>query len=188
MRPFTDVKGTMVSLPRPDIDTDQIIPQIHLKRVERSGYGKFLFDSWAADDPDFVLNDPSRANATILVAGPNFGCGSSREHAVWAIQDRGFDVVIAESFADIFSNNAANNGLLLVRLAAEEVSRLHHLATDASHTVEVSLEDCEVRSDNERWSFAIDPEVRRRLLAGLDMIGVTLEHEPAIAAYEAARS
>ncbi len=184
MKPVDTVAGTMVSLPQADIDTDQIIPQKHLKRIERTGYGEFLFDYWANDQPDFTLNDPARAKAKALITGPNFGCGSSREHAVWAIRDRGFEVVVGPSFADIFSGNAVNNGLLLVQLPEAAVNELHDIAIDPDATVHVSLEDQEVRAGDRVWKFEIDPEVKRRLLAGLDMVGVTLEYEDAISAYE----
>ena len=185
MKPVNAITGTMVSIPRADVDTDQIIPQKHLKRTERTGYGDFLFDYWANDQPDFVLNDPDRASAKVMVTGPNFGCGSSREHAVWAIRDRGFEAVVAPSFADIFSGNATNNGLLLIQLPPDVVRELHTLAEDPECEVSVSLEQQEVRIGPETWSFEIDPEVKRRLLAGLDMVGVTLEYEEAISAFEA---
>ncbi|MEX2133884.1 MAG: 3-isopropylmalate dehydratase small subunit, partial [Acidimicrobiia bacterium] len=124
MKPVKMITGTMVPLMRSDVDTDQIIPQQFLKRIERTGYGEFLFDSWARDDggefrPGFVLNEPARANASVLVAGRNFGCGSSREHAVWALHDWGFEAVVAPSFADIFRNNAVNVGLLPVEMDEE---------------------------------------------------------------------
>ena len=186
MRPVETVEGTVVSIRRADIDTDQIIPQTYLKRVERSGYGDHLFDSWA-QDPDFALNQPERTQAKVLVTGSNFGCGSSREHAVWAILDRGFEAVIAPSFADIFSNNATNNGLVLARLPEDDVDRIHDIAADPSAVIQVSVAAGEVRSDEEVWRFDLDPEVRRRLLGGLDMIGVTLEYEADISAFEAAQ-
>lgn len=184
MRAVTRVNGSVVSIRRPDIDTDQIIPQNHLKRIERTGYGQYLFDSWA-QNPDFVLNEPAREKAKVLITGANFGCGSSREHAVWAILDRGFEVVVATSFADIFSNNATNNGLLLIQLSDADVDRLHDIASEPTAKLDVSLETCQISFGEETWPFYIEPEVRRRLMEGLDMIDATLEHEHAIASFEA---
>lgn len=182
----------MVPLDRADVDTDQIIPQSFLKRVERTGYGRFLFHSWAnredgAPDPGFVLNHPERQGARVLVAGPNFGCGSSREHAAWAIQDWGFEAVIAPSFADIFRNNAANIGLLAAEADPEVVDRLIGLAADPAAMVRVDLRILLIESSDVRAGFTIDEDMRRRLLAGLDRIGETLTMENTIAAYETGR-
>lgn len=184
MKSVNVVEGSMVSLPRTDVDTDQIIPQVHLNRVERNGYGGFLFERWA-EDTNFPLNDPDAEKANVLVTGANFGCGSSREHAVWALMDRGFDAVIAPSFADIFSNNSLNNGLLLVRLAESAIAQLHETAKIDGHHIHISVQDETVTCGDNTWPFEIDDESKRRLIGGLDMIGVTLEYEDAIASYEA---
>ena len=192
MRPVNHIEGTMVSLPRSDIDTDQIIPQKHLKRVDRSGYGDVLFDYWAKDDdgdlrPEFPLNDARRRDARVLVTGANFGCGSSREHAVWALLDRGIEAVIATSFADIFKNNSVDNGLLTVTLPASTIEELHRLCSDHELRARISLEDQTVMVGDRTWHFDIDTESRTRLLAGLDPIAVTLISEDAISRFEAHR-
>ncbi len=192
MKPVRRIQGSLVALPRPDIDTDQIIPQRYLKRIERSGYGQFLFYDWAHDekgnpDPTFVLNDPERAGAKILVAGANFGCGSSREHAVWAIQDRGFEAVVSTSLADIFRENAINIGLLPVEAPPEVVERLMEIAADPKAEVTIDLEEMTIRGPSLDSRFTIDATVRERLLAGLDLVGATLRHDSAIVAYEAHR-
>jgi 3-isopropylmalate/(R)-2-methylmalate dehydratase small subunit len=192
MNPVTQIEGTMVPLHRADIDTDQIIPQQFLKRIERTGYGAFLFDSWARETdgtprPDFVLNDPERRNAKVLVTGANFGCGSSREHAVWAIQDRGFEAVVAPSFADIFRNNAVNVGLLPVTAEAGVVDRLIALAASPGAEVAIDLDGQTLEADGVVAPFTIDPESRHRLLNGLDPIAETLQMEDGIAAFEAQR-
>jgi 3-isopropylmalate/(R)-2-methylmalate dehydratase small subunit len=179
MKPVITIRGTMVPLPRTDIDTDQIIPQQYLKRIERTGYGEFLFDSWARSpggDPidGFVLNNSARRPAKVLVAGPNFGCGSSREHAVWAIQDWGFGAVVASSFADIFRNNAVNIGLLPVELGPPSHHALLDLAASPDAEVTIDLETQSVIADGIEARFNIDPESKRRLLNGLDAIGETL--------------
>jgi 3-isopropylmalate/(R)-2-methylmalate dehydratase small subunit len=145
MKPVTRIEGTLAALPRPDVDTDQIIPQRYLKRIERTGYGEYLFHDWAHDhqghpNPEFVLNDPDRASAKILVAGANFGCGSSREHAVWAIQDWGFEAVVATSLADIFRENAINIGLLPIEAPAEVVEELMEIAADPTTPPKLVLE------------------------------------------------
>lgn len=192
MKPVSVVEGAMVPLPQADVDTDQIIPKQFLTRIERTGYGEFLFYDWATTEDgqpssDFFTNDPNRAGSKVLVAGRNFGCGSSREHAVWAIQDWGFDAVIAPSFGDIFRNNCANVGLLAVELADEDVARLQDIAADPGATVRVDLEQQVVEAEDFVFEFDIDPEVKERLLKGLDPIGLTLEEGASISAYESRR-
>jgi 3-isopropylmalate/(R)-2-methylmalate dehydratase small subunit len=192
MKPVKTITGTMVPLMRSDVDTDQIIPQQFLKRIERTGYGEFLFDSWARDESgelrsEFVLNEPARANASVLVAGRNFGCGSSREHAVWALHDWGFEAVVAPSFADIFRNNAINVGLLPVELDEETVNRLATLAASPQQTVVIDLENLKVVADGFDETFRIDENARSRLLQGLDPISETLQLESDLAAFESRR-
>ncbi|HUG07340.1 MAG TPA: 3-isopropylmalate dehydratase small subunit [Acidimicrobiia bacterium] len=192
MRPVSTVRGTMVALPQADIDTDQIIPKQFLTRIERTGYGEFLFYDWATTEDgtpssDFFTNDPARQGAKVLIAGRNFGCGSSREHAVWAIQDWGFDAVIAPSFGDIFRNNCVNVGLLTVELPDEDVARLHDIARDPNATIHVDLEQQVVEAADYVFEFAVDPKVKERLLEGLDPIGLTLQEDEAISAYETRR-
>ena len=189
MRRFETVRGRALPLNRADVDTDQIIPAKYLKRIERSGFGRFLFDDWRKD-PDFVLNDPAFAGAPVLLAGANFGCGSSREHAPWALEDHGFRAVIAPSFADIFRNNCAKIGLLTVVLDAADVDYLMARAEELPEAeIVVDLEARTVATADGAFarSFAIDPAVRRNLLEGLDAIGLTLEREDDIAAFEARR-
>jgi 3-isopropylmalate/(R)-2-methylmalate dehydratase small subunit len=183
------VTGTGVPLKRSDVDTDQIIPAEWLKRVERTGFEKGLFATWR-DDRNFVLNDERYAGASILVAGPAFGVGSSREHAVWAIQQGGFDVVIAPSFSDIFRNNCGKNGLVPVVLADEIVTRLWELIeADPTTQIVVDLERLvvEVPSAGLSAAFPMDPATRHRFLNGLDDVGITLTHAAAIDTYEASR-
>ena len=193
MKPFRREEGVLIPLDRADVDTDQIIPKQFLKRIERTGYGAFLFNDWRQDAngeprPDFVLNQPAYADGTVLVAGRNFGCGSSREHAVWALADRGIRAVISESFADIFRNNALGSGLLPVSLPEHEVRALLDLAAEQPGiTVTVDLEAQTVTCGDLRFPFALDAFERRRLLEGLDDIGLTLEHEAEITAFEARR-
>ncbi len=182
----------MTPLPMANVDTDQIIPKQFLKRVERHGYGPFLFYDWRFDlegevVDDFVLNQADYAESAVLVSGPNFGSGSSREHAAWSLQDWGFEAVIAPSFGDIFFNNSVNIGLLPVVLQGDEVSRLQELATDPANEVVIDLEAQTVVSGVFSATFEIDSHVKHRLLAGLDSIGETALHEEAIAAYEAER-
>ena len=189
MRRFETVRGRALPLNRADVDTDQIIPAKYLKRIERSGFGRFLFDDWRKD-PDFVLNDPAFAGAPVLLAGANFGCGSSREHAPWALEDHGFRAVIAPSFADIFRNNCAKIGILTVVLDAADVDYLMARAEELPEAeIVVDLEARTVATADGAFarSFAIDPAVRRNLLEGLDAIGLTLEREDDIAAFEARR-
>ena len=180
MRPFTTHTGVVVPLPRANVDTDQIIASDWLKRIERTGYGEGLFGQWRAD-PSFVLNDPAYAGGSILVSGPSFGCGSSREHAVWALDDYGFRVVIAPSFADIFRGNAVKCGLLPVVLPEDVCARLVDLAPGPAT---VDLTERRVRCGDVDVAFEIDDFTRTRLLEGLDDIDLTLRHEAAIAAYE----
>jgi 3-isopropylmalate/(R)-2-methylmalate dehydratase small subunit len=192
MEPFRRHKGKVVPLDKVNVDTDQIIPKQFLKRIERTGFGEFLFYDWrfAADgkkNADFVLHEPRYANASILVAGKNFGCGSSREHAVWSLADFGFRVVIASSFADIFANNSLKNGLLTVRLTDEQVAEITQRSKNIeNYELNVDLENLRV-DDGRGFSaiFAMDEFSRHCLLNGLDDIGLTMQHEPAIAAYEA---
>jgi 3-isopropylmalate/(R)-2-methylmalate dehydratase small subunit len=169
------------------VDTDQIIPAVYLKRVTRTGFEDGLFSAWRAD-PTFVLNDPAYAGASILVAGPEFGTGSSRQHAVWALRDFGFKVVISPRFGDIFRGNALKEGLLPVELEIKAVEALWELAeTEPTRPVTVDLVARQVRVDDAVWSFAIDDFSRWRLLEGLDDIGLTLRHEHDITTYEAGR-
>jgi 3-isopropylmalate/(R)-2-methylmalate dehydratase small subunit len=193
MKPVTTIKGTMLPLDRADVDTDQIIPQQFLKRIERDGYGEFLFYNWAHTDDgvpssDFILNDPARRGAKVLVAGPNFGCGSSREHAPWAIQQWGFDAVITPSAADIFRNNSSFSGLLVVELPQSAVGRLSELASDPRAQVTIDLESQTVTADGLEEHFDFDPTAKQRLLQGLDGVGVTMTHADAITAHEAERA
>ncbi len=192
MKPVNRIVGTMAPLPRADVDTDQIIPKQFLKRIERTGYGEFLFYDWARDqsgelDPDFVLNDPRRRQAKVLVTGANFGCGSSREHAVWAIQDRGFEAVVATSFADIFRNNSVNVGLLPVQVTADVLEELINLADSENAELTVDLETQTLTGDGVSAFFEIDADARRRLLAGLDPISETLQLADAIGVHESTR-
>jgi len=192
MKPFTVHRGRVAPLDRVNVDTDQIIPKQFLKRIERTGFGQFLFYDWrfGADgkkNADFVLAEPRYEDASILVAGKNFGCGSSREHAVWALADFGFRAVISSSFADIFANNGTKNGFLAVRLSEDEVAQLMQRAQEIDdYQVTIDLEEREVRDDQGfRAKFPIDDFVRDCLLNGLDDIGLTLQHEAEIVAYEA---
>jgi len=191
MKLFTVHRGRVAPLDRVNVDTDQIIPKQFLKRIEKTGFGQFVFYDWrfgadAKKNPDFVLHEPRYEGATVLVAGKNFGCGSSREHAVWALADFGFRAVISSSFADIFANNGAKNGFLTVRLTEDEVATLMRRAQEIDdYEVTIDLEKCEVRDQQGlNAKFPIDDFVRHCLLNGLDDIGLTLRHESAIAAYE----
>ena len=187
MEKFTVHTGVAAPLRRSDVDTDQIIPAEYLKRVSRTGFADGLFNSWRAD-PSFVLNDPAYAQASVLVAGHRFGVGSSREHAVWALQDYGFRAVIAPSFGDIFRNNALKGGLLPVVLPDEAVEALWRHAEHApGASITVDLVAREVRADAMTWTFTLDDHIRWRLLEGLDDIGLTLRHAEDIAAFEAHR-
>ena len=187
MEPFTVVTGRAVPLRRSNVDTDQIIPAEYLKRITRTGFADGLFAAWRTD-PSFVLNDPSYDGATVLVAGPDFGTGSSREHAVWALQDHGFRAVIAPRFGDIFRGNATKAGLLPVVLEQDVVTALQDLVEgDPDTEVTVDLESRQVRAGALAAEFSIDDYTRWRLLEGLDDIGLTLRHSEAIGAYEQAR-
>ena len=198
MEPFVRVNGVVVPLDRVNVDTDQIIPAVHLKRIERTGFGPFLFGALrylpdGSPNSDFVLNHPGYQGATVLVAGRNFGCGSSREHAPWALLDYGFRAVIAPSFAEIFHKNCFDNGIVPVHLPEEQVNLLMEKAKNKpGYQLTVDLEACEVRDEDElNIAFKVhqDPEVhqfrRHCLLNGLDDIALTLQHEDKIAAYEA---
>jgi 3-isopropylmalate/(R)-2-methylmalate dehydratase small subunit len=189
MEPIKTIRAQAMPLNRADVDTDQIIPAKYLKLVERSGFGKFLFDSWRKDE-SFILNDPVYANAKVLIAGPNFGCGSSREHAPWALEDYGFKAIIAPSFADIFRNNCAKIGLLLITLRPDEVDILMQAAEQTpERTVVIDLEAQTVKLEGEEWSmsFEIDPFLKHCFLNGLDDISLTLQNEEHIAKFEASR-
>ncbi len=193
MKPFTKHTGIVVPMDRSDVDTDQLVPKQFLKRIERSGFGKFLFYDWrylddGSDNPEFELNFPQYKGATILLARRNFGCGSSREHAPWAVADYGFRVVIASSFADIFFNNSFKNGILLVRLSEEEIDGLFkRAAAHEGYKLTVDLEAKKITDDyGLDQPFDIDDFRRTRLLQGLDDIALTLQNEDDIAAYEKA--
>jgi 3-isopropylmalate/(R)-2-methylmalate dehydratase small subunit len=188
MEPFRAHTGRALPLDRDDVDTDQIVPAEYLKRIERTGFGPFLFAEWRKD-PGFVLNRPEHEGASILLAGENFGSGSSREHAVWALEDHGFRVVIAPSFADIFRNNCTKVGLLPVLLAPETVRQLMTLVhEEPTAEVTVDLEARTVVAPGIAATFEIDDFTRWGLLEGLDDIGLTLRRQGEIDAYEAARS
>jgi 3-isopropylmalate/(R)-2-methylmalate dehydratase small subunit len=185
---FTVHTGTAVPLRRSNVDTDQIIPAVYLKRVTRTGFEDGLFNAWRTNEPDFVLNQERHRGATILVAGPDFGTGSSREHAVWALLDYGFRVVISPRFADIFRGNSLKAGLLTVQLPEKIVQRLwDDIDENAEVSVTVDLEERQVRWSGEMHDFELDDYTRWRLLEGLDDIGLTLRHFDAVEQYEAAR-
>lgn len=192
MQPFRKHKGKVAPLDRSNIDTDQIIPKQFLKRIERTGFGEFLFYDWrrgkdGSQDPSFSLNHPRHAGASVLVTGKNFGCGSSREHAVWALEDFGFRAVIAPSFADIFANNCVKNGILTVVLTEDEVAEITRRAAEhPDYHLHIDLEQRKVEDDHGfSATFPIDDFTRHCLLEGLDDIGLTLQHQSEIAAYEA---
>jgi 3-isopropylmalate/(R)-2-methylmalate dehydratase small subunit len=181
------VVGHALPLPRADVDTDQIIPSHWLKRLERTGYGPGLFEAWRRD-PEFVLNDPRYRGASILLAGPNFGCGSSREHAVWALHDSGFRAVLSARFADIFKSNALRNGLLAIEVDDATMARLFAaVRADPATEIAIDVERGTLDAPGLHTRFAIDDYARARLLEGLDDIDVTLRHEGEIRAFEAAR-
>lgn len=187
MEPLKTVQGRAIPLDRADVDTDQIIPAKYLKRIERTGFGPFAFETWRQNDPDFVLNRPEYQGAPVLLTGPNFGSGSSREHAPWAIEDIGVRAIIAPSFADIFRNNCAKIGLLTVTLDQADVDyliRRHERHPDATLTVD--LESQTVSTDDGEFErrFEIDPFVKHSLLNGLDGIGLTLQNVGSIDTYE----
>jgi 3-isopropylmalate/(R)-2-methylmalate dehydratase small subunit len=182
------VTGRMLPLDRADVDTDQIIPKQFLKRIERTGFGPFLFYDWRQAD-DFVLNKPEHDGASVLVTGANFGCGSSREHAPWAIRDAGFRAIVAPTYADIFKANCYKTGLLAVTLPDSQVRHLIDLASeDPTAQVTVDLEKQEVRGDGFAYRFEIDAFARECLLGGLDEIGLVERHQSSISKYEAQRS
>ncbi len=191
MQAFTKHQGTVATLDRANVDTDQIIPKQFLKRIERTGFGQFLFFDWrfkddGSDNPDFELNQPSARGASVLLARRNFGSGSSREHAVWALEDYGFRVVLAPSFADIFFNNCFKNGVLPIQLSEQIIDDLFaRAAKHAPYTLTVDLETCSI-SDSFGLSLTFEVQAFRRhcMLHGLDDIGLTLEHESKITAYE----
>ncbi|MFA5775106.1 MAG: 3-isopropylmalate dehydratase small subunit [Ilumatobacteraceae bacterium] len=189
MKQVRVITGRGVPLKRSDVDTDQIIPAEWLKRVERTGFEKGLFSTWR-DDRDFVLNDERYVGASILVAGSGFGIGSSREHAVWAIQQGGFDAVIAPSFSDIFRNNCAKNGLVPVELDSSVVERLWEIietSPDTEITIDVERLQVEVPGEGITAKFAMDPSTQERFLNGLDDVGITLTHESEITSFEESR-
>lgn len=188
MNPIQEITGTLAPLPRANVDTDQIMPKNYLKRVERTGYGQFLFAEWK-ENPDFVLNRPAYQEARILVTGPNFGSGSSREHAPWGLQDWGFEAIIAPSFADIFFNNCTKIGLLPVVLSEKECQYLIELA-EAEPTAEVTVDlpgQTVAYANQFEASFVIDPFTKWQLVEGLDDIGLTLRHADQISEFETTR-
>ena len=198
MKPFFRLSGIVAPLDRVNVDTDQIIPAVYLKRIERTGFGPFLFAGWrfnedGSPNPDFVLNLPGYQNSTILVVGRNFGSGSSREHAPWALLDYGFRVIIATSFADIFHKNCFDNGIVPVHLLEDQVNRIMTKAKGKpGYRMTVDLESCQLKDDeglNIAFRVHNDPEVhefrRHCLLNGLDDIALSLQHEAEIAAFEA---
>ena len=188
MEPVNRVSGKALPLGYSDVDTDQIVPSDALKRIERTGFGQFLFSEWR-EDPDFVLNRPEHEGAVVLLAGENFGSGSSREHAPWALQDYGFGAIIAPSFADIFKNNCAKIGLLAVELPQETVEKLlEAVRSDPEAEITVDLEERTVTGPaGVEVNFEIDDFTRHRLLNGLDDIGLTLTHEDELEAFERSR-
>jgi 3-isopropylmalate/(R)-2-methylmalate dehydratase small subunit len=187
VEPLTEHTGRVLPLRRSDVDTDQIIPSRFCRRLSKTGYADGLFARWRAAD-EFVFNDPARAGSSVLVAGPNFGTGSSREHAVWALRDWGITAVLAPSFGDIFRRNALKNGLLAVELPGEVVDELLDVADrDPGFPVTVDLQACEVRWGGGRQAFEVDPRARRLLLDGQDEIAVTLAAGERVAAYESGR-
>jgi 3-isopropylmalate/(R)-2-methylmalate dehydratase small subunit len=187
MEPVKRVSGKALPLGYSDVDTDQIVPSDALKRIERTGFGQFLFSEWR-EDPNFVMNHPEHEGAVVLLAGENFGSGSSREHAPWALQDYGFGAIIAPSFADIFKNNCAKIGLLAVELPQETVKKLlDAVRADPEAEITVDLEERTVIGPGVEAAFEIDDFTRHRLLNGLDDIGLTLTHEADLEAFERTR-
>jgi 3-isopropylmalate/(R)-2-methylmalate dehydratase small subunit len=187
MKPISTVKGRLAPLPMADVDTDQIIPKQFLKSVERTGFGDFLFYDWRKLG-DFILDRPEHRGARILVTGPNFGCGSSREHAPWAIQEAGYEVIIAPSFGDIFRSNCGNIGVPAITLPQAEVRELLDLALEAPETeAVVDLEKQSITAGALSFSFEIEPFLKERLRDGLDEIGLSLQKMDKVAAYEAGR-
>jgi 3-isopropylmalate/(R)-2-methylmalate dehydratase small subunit len=189
MQKFEPVKGRAIPLNRADVDTDQIIPAQYLKRIERTGFGQFAFEQWRKD-PDFVLNNDAYAGAPILLTGPNFGCGSSREHAPWALEDLGLKVIIAPSFADIFRNNCGKIGLLTVVLPQQDIDHLLARAEElpaSELVVDLASQTVATADGSFVREFDIDPNVKHNLLNGLDDIGITLQDEAKIAVFEQQR-
>jgi 3-isopropylmalate/(R)-2-methylmalate dehydratase small subunit len=185
MEPFQNVKSIVTPLDKVNVDTDQIIPKQFLKLVQKSGFGKFLFFNWRYDEnenmkSDFILNDPKYDGSKILVAGDNFGCGSSREHAVWALDDYGFSVIISSSFADIFFSNCFKNGILPISLESEIIQKL----LQETNVVEVDLENQIIKTPSENISFEINSHKKRILLEGLDDIAQTFQYEDKISEFE----
>ena len=188
MEKFTVHTGKVVPLDRVNVDTDQIIPAVHLKRIERTGWGRFLFERWR-NDPNFELNRPEYQDGTVLVTGESFGIGSSREHAPWALQQHGFKAVIAPSFGDIFFNNSFKNGLLLIRLPEEQVRKIMDWATgEPGFSIAIDLESQTIDDGHGmRIAFEVDPFRKHCLLNGLDDVSLTLAHADDISAFEATR-
>jgi 3-isopropylmalate/(R)-2-methylmalate dehydratase small subunit len=187
MEPVKRVSGKALPLGYSDVDTDQIVPSDALKRIERTGFGQFLFSEWR-EDPDFVMNRAEHEDAVVLLAGENFGSGSSREHAPWALQDYGFGAIIAPSFADIFKNNCAKIGLLAVELPKEAVQKLlDAVRADPQTVITVELTERTVTGPNVRETFEMDDFTRQRLLEGLDDISLTLTYEDELEAFEKSR-
>lgn len=185
MEPFKKIKSIVTPLDRVNVDTDQIVPKQFLKLVQKSGFGKYLFYNWRYDENeneknDFILNEKKHHNSKILVTGQNFGCGSSREHAVWALQDYGFSVIIAPSFADIFYSNCFKNGILPIKLAENLIEKLKKESSE----IEVDLERQLIITNNEEIHFDIDPYQKKTLLEGLDEIALTLKHADEISKFE----
>lgn len=185
MEPFKKIKSIGTPLDKVNVDTDQIVPKQFLKLVHKTGFGKFLFFNWRFDKnekpvPDFVLNNEKYQGSEILIAGENFGCGSSREHAVWALKDYGFLVIIAPSFADIFYSNCFKNGILPIKLPQKDVDFLSKVSSE----IEIDLENQKITSDNRIITFEIDPHKKKVLLEGLDDIALTLKHEGKISEFE----
>lgn len=185
MEPFKKIKSIVTPLDKVNVDTDQIVPKQFLKLIQRTGFGQYLFYDWRYEKgglprKDFVLNDPAYGNSRILLARDNFGCGSSREHAVWALDDYGFKVIISTSFADIFYNNCFKNGILPIRVSDEILEKLFSTKSE----IEIDLETQSIIADNMHISFQIEPHWKKILLEGLDDIAMTLLHEDQIARYE----
>ncbi|HET7336900.1 MAG TPA: 3-isopropylmalate dehydratase small subunit [Candidatus Nitrosotalea sp.] len=184
MQPFKKIKSIATPLDKVNVDTDQIVPKQFLKLIQRTGFGQYLFYDWRYDKgaprQDFILNDPAYKNSKILLARDNFGCGSSREHAVWALDDYGFKVIISTSFADIFYNNCFKNGVLPIRVPDETLQKLFSTKSE----IEIDLESQFIMADGAQISFNIEPHWKKILLEGLDDIAVTLLHEDAIVRYE----
>ena len=185
MKPYKKIKTIVTPFDKVNVDTDQIVPKQFLKLVQKSGFGKYLFYNWRFDNnenpnPDFILNDPKYKNSKILVTGDNFGCGSSREHAVWALQDYGYSVIIAPSFADIFYSNCFKNGILPIALEELLVEKISKIQTE----IEVDLENQKIISENESIPFDINPHKKKILLEGLDDIALTLQYEDKISEFE----